>query len=226
MKLNTIEKFLLLAKHPVKKRFIISEMHINYGIIGGILMEMSLENRIKLDNKSLLLENMEPSTNYLINDVSAIITKSTKTRKIRYWMTKLNRYSNKYKWLVLQELASKNLIGIEESKFLGFIPIKKSYLINATARIEIIEELRQIILFKKEISDENMGLLGLVEACKMHTIISREKEELKRIRKELKQMIKNSPIATTVDQTIREIQAAIIASVIASSAATTAATSG
>jgi len=107
MELNTIEKFLLLAKHPVKKRFLISEMHINYGIIGGILMEMSLENLIKIENKNLILEKQSNSSNYLVEDVTEIIQKSKKTRKIRYWMQKLSRYSKKYKWLVLNELSNK-----------------------------------------------------------------------------------------------------------------------
>ncbi len=53
MDLNTVEKFLLLAQHPQKGRNISSDLHINYGIIGAILLELSLDGELVLDNNKL-----------------------------------------------------------------------------------------------------------------------------------------------------------------------------
>jgi hypothetical protein len=44
----------------------------------------------------------------------------------------------------------------------------------------------------------------------MHKTLSSDKDELKRIKKELKQVIEKSPIAGIVDKTIKEVQAAIM----------------
>jgi hypothetical protein len=59
----------------------------------------------------------------------------------------------------------------------------------------------------------------------MHKILSKDKKELKLIKKELKRIIKENPIAETVDKTIREIQAAIITSITASVTVTAAVSS-
>jgi len=86
-------------------------------------------------------------------------------------------------------------------------------------RNSLIRQLRECILFHKELNNENSVLLGLVEACRMHKILSSDREELKTIRKELKAIIKESPIAETVGETIKQVQIAIISSVAAASVA-------
>ncbi len=87
MNLNTAEKFLLIAQHPVKGRFTISDVQINYGIIGALLLEMSLENRIAIEENILILKNEKSSENtyYFRNcDDNQNLTKATKS-KILDW---------------------------------------------------------------------------------------------------------------------------------------------
>ncbi len=204
MKLSTVENFLLFAHHPNKGRFVVSEMNINYGIIGAILLEMSLEDKVIIENDNLILKS------------------SKKPRKIKYWITKLSSKSRKYKWIILNELSGKNFMRIENKTFLGFIRYKRSYLIDNRTRDNLIQQLRNNILFQQELSNENVVLLGLIEACKMHNIIASNKDELKAIRKKLKQIIKESPIADSVDKTIKQVQGAILGAIIASTAASSA----
>jgi len=86
-------------------------------------------------------------------------------------------------------------------------------------RNRLIRQLRECILFHKELNNENTVLLGLVEACRMHKTLPSDREELKIIKKELKAIIKESPIAETVGDTISQVQIAIFASVTAASVA-------
>lgn len=222
MKLSTVEKFLLIAHHPNKGRFVVSEMNINYGIIGAILLEMSLEDKVIVENDNLILKNSRSAGNQIVSEISIMISSSNKPRKIKYWITKLASRSGKYKWIILNELSGKNFIRIENKTFLGFIRYKRSYLIDGRARDKLIQQLRSNILFRQEKSNESVVLLGLIEACKMHPIIASNKGELKVIRKKLKQIIKESPIADTVDKTIKQVQAAIFGAIIASIAASSA----
>jgi golgi phosphoprotein 3 len=67
-----------------------------------------------------------------------------------------------------------------------------------------------------------LALLAMIEVCKLHKVIAKDKEQAKLIKKELKIIIKESPIAQTVESTIKEIQAAIIAATMAATIATTA----
>ena len=67
-----------------------------------------------------------------------------------------------------------------------------------------------------------MAIAGLIEACRMHRILSDDRDELKTIRTQLKKIIKESPVSDVVSQTIRQVQAAIISSVTAAIVASSA----
>lgn len=222
MKLNTLTKFLLAAQHPSKGRFIISGMHIQYGIVGAALLEMSQEKRIDIESNKVFLIKEEESDNPIISEISMQIRNSKKPRTIKYWVTKLARKSNRFKWAVLTDLEKNNLIRIESRKFLGLIPYRKHFLIDNAIRDNLISQLRNNVLFWQNLDEESILMLGLVEACKMHKIITSNRKELKIIKKELKHIIKESPIAETVDKTIKQIQAAIMIGIIASTAAASA----
>lgn len=221
MELTIIEKFLLIAQHPEKGRFIIPDMQLNHGIIGALLLEMSLVEMIDIEKDKLILKNYKKSNDPLIKEISSIIKDSKKPRKVKYWITRFARKSRKFKWTILDDLVKKRLIRIENKKFLGLIPYRKNYLAESKTRNSLIQELKKSILSRREISNENIVVLGLVEACKMHKAITSDKIELKRIKKELKEVIKESPIASTLDKTIKEVQAAIMVVIFASAAVTT-----
>lgn len=219
MNLNTIEKFLLLAKRPDKGGFAISDVHLSYGMVGAILLEMSLLDMIEIKDDRLVLKRSIGSGNPTIAEVETVIAGSTKARKVKYWVSKLAQRSRKYRWACLAELENKNLIRIENRTFLGIIPYRRTYLTNSDVRDSLIRELNSSILSGKELSNEVIVVLGLVEACKMHKIIANNRQELRYIRKELKGIIRQSPIANAVDKTIKEVQAAVTGAIIASTVA-------
>ena len=222
MKLNTLAKFLLVAHHPEKGRFLISSIHINYGIIGAALLEMSRDGQIKIEGNKLILIKNEASDHPIISEISTEIRNSKKPRKVKYWVTKLAQRSRKFKWIILSDLEKNKLLRIEEKKFLGLIPYRKTYLIGAATRENMIRQLRNNVLFRSELEEDSILMLGLVEACKMHKIITSDRVELKKLKKELKEVIKESSITETADKTIKEVQAAIVRAISASAAAATA----
>jgi hypothetical protein len=223
MKLSTAEKFLLIGHHPEKGRFLISGFQLEYGVIGAILLDMTLENMIITENERLIVKKGVMSNDQVHSEISSLIVNARKPQKIRYWITRLARRSGKYKWLILNELTSKRVIRIENKKFLGIIPYRKSYLMESYTRMNLIQELKSSTLYHKDLNNETVVILGMIEACKMHRIITSDKDELKILRKELKEVIKESPIAGTVNETIKQVQAAIIGAVIATGAASSAA---
>jgi len=216
MELSTVEKFILLAQHPEKARFTIGGVQLNYGIIGALLLEMSQEKIVMLEDGKLVLKDRKRHKNPLVSEIVEMIEASEKKRKIKYWIIRLNRKSYKFKWAILNEMDKRRLVRIEHKKFLGLIPYKLCYLRDGRTREKLIQHIRKAILHPSlaEITNDDIALMGLVEAGKMHKTIASNKEELKRIRKELKEVIKNSPIAGVIDETIRQVQAAIVASMI------------
>lgn len=215
MELNIIQKFLLLAQHPTKGIFNVSGIHLSYGIVGAALLELAQVEKISIEGDKLVVKDDRGIDNPILLEVLRKISVSKKKRKVRHWLMKLSRQAHVYKWDILKKLEETRLIRIEQKKFLGFIPYKRHYLIDRRSQSKLIEQVKKNISMKGNASDEDLVILGLIEACKMHRIIARDRSELKRIRKELKIIIKESPIAETLDSTIKQVQAAIMSAIIA-----------
>lgn len=223
MQLNTAEKFLLIAHHPEKSRFTISSIQMEYGIIGAILMDLTLDNKVTLENKILVPAQITTrSQNQAFTEIITMIGDSVKPRTVKHWISRLARRYNRYKWLLIGELENKNIIRIENKKLLGLIPYRSSYLTENIARSNLIQQLKNNILFGKELNNEAIAILGMVEACSMHKLLAPDRDERKKLKTQLKQVIKESPIAGIVDQTIKQVQAAITLAMITSAAASSA----
>jgi hypothetical protein len=217
--LSTPEKFLLLAHHPEKRRFRISPIHLRYGLAGAFLLELTLEGAVGMQRDRLILKESPPPGRPLMNEIAGMFREVSKPRRIRYWIRRLGRIPGKYKWQVLSDLEQQRILRIEKHRLLGLIPYRSSILVNRKLQNDLVREIRTTVMQKKDPPDEWVAVLGLIEACRMHRIVSPDRTERKMIRKNLTRILKESPIAASVDQTIRQVQAAIIASVAASSAA-------
>jgi hypothetical protein len=136
----------------------------------------------------------------------------TKRRKVRYWAYKINKRANRFKKELLTRLEKKGVLRLERKRFLWLIPYTLTHLRDRRTRDKLIRHLRKAVLYPSsvEVTAEDVALLGLIEAAKMHKVIAENKEELKKIRKELKKVIEESPIAGVVAKTIKDVQAAII----------------
>ena len=223
MNLNTAERFLILAHHPVKGRFMVKGAYLSYGIAGALLLEMSLENMISLQEKRLIYNGAGSGNDELIAEIAAVIRQSEKAKKVGTWINKFARRSARYRRTILQQLTDKKIFRIEHKKFLGLIPYKLTYFTNHGIRADLIRSARNGALYNEDLTSENIVLLGLIEACRMHKFLSNDREELKKIRKNLKEIIKSSPMAGMVAETVRQVEAAIVVAIISSTAATSAA---
>ena len=220
---NTTEKFLLIAHHPEKGRFMISHLFMQYGIAGALLLDLTVDDRIEIREKRLILKSASVSADPVINEAITLISQASRPHKAGYWVRKLATRYNRYKWQTLESLERKRIIRIEEKKFLGLIPYRQSYLVESYTRSNLIRQLKsEIMAYTREPSISNMALAGLIEACRMHRILTDDRDELQTIRAILKKILKESPVSDVVSQTIRQVQAAIISSVTAAIVTSTA----
>ena len=220
--LSTAEKFVMIAHHPERGRFMVSQMYIQYGIAGAILLDMTLENNFDIKDGKLLLKTGRQADKTVSGLVASMISGSGKSRKPGYWVRRIAGRYNRYLRQILKEMEQKRLVRLEDRKFLGLIPYQKSFLIESYTRSNLIRQLKSSILVYKGASEENMALAGLVEACRMQRILSSDRGELRTIKTQLKKIVKESPVSDAVGKTIREVQTAIMASITGAVVAATA----
>lgn len=213
----------MLAHHPEKGGFKVSGMYIQYGLGGAILLDMSLEELIDITDKRLILKSTRLSGDPLIHEVIKLMSQNPQPRRVGYWVRKLAEHYNRYKWQILKGFADKRIVRVEEKKFLGLIPYRRSYLIESYTRSNLIRQLKnEILTNSREPSSSTLAIAGLIEACRMHRILSDDRDELKIIRTRLKKIGKEAPVSDVVSQTVRQVQTAILASVTAAMVASTA----
>lgn len=217
--LNTSEKFLLIAHHPEKGRLVVSRQYFRYGLAGAILLDLCLDGRLGIENGRIIPRPGNTPADPVKSEVIQMITESTRPRRAGYWVRKLAFRYNGYLNQIRTVLAGKRLLRIEETRLLGIIPWRRSYITESYTRSNLIRQLKNDILVYRGDAGESSALAGLVEACRMRRILSTDREELKMIRSQVKKILKDSPVSDAVAQTIRQVQAVIIASVTASVAA-------
>ncbi len=218
MKLTTIEKFLLLTQHPDRGRFVISDLQLNHSILGLHFIKMIEEEGIVLDNNRIVVSEDYKPVDPILSDIIMNIKKSRRKRRLRTWIIKLSGKAPKYKRTILEQMQKKGLVRIEVKKIIAFITYNKVYLENQEIRNGLIKTLRTAVLEGKELTSEMMVLLAMSEACKMHRVYVSSRTELKTFRTNLKKIIKDNPVASNVEQSIRQVQAAIVAIIAASAA--------
>ncbi len=220
--LNLAEKFIVLAMHPNKPRYLISDQAIIAGLTGAILLDLTLEGKLEIRNQILHAKSGNSQISATHAEYLNIIQTSTKERKIKHWIQKFTNKSQSRRKQIHEGLKSKGFVKIEYKRFL-FIPYIKAYLIRKNERSKLIEEIRSILIYSKKPNAEMAPILGLIEAGKMYRVISKNRSEVKDFRKKLKEIMKSDLIASGVNQVITEMQAAVTAAIIVSTVAVTSA---
>ncbi|MCJ7448242.1 MAG: GPP34 family phosphoprotein [Bacteroidales bacterium] len=218
MELSILKQYVILAINPDKGKVSVDGIRFRYTLSGALLMDYLEKGEITMENKLLILsfrKNGDPA-----HDLYAdLITKSSKTRKISFWARRLADRSRYIFRETVSSLEKERILRCEHKKFLNLIPYNRYWFIDKRLRINIIEELRGVLLYNRKATIKQSMLLGLIKASEAHNLLSKEKGELKLIRKKNSEFLKGDVFSTEINQAIKETQAAIIGSVVAASVA-------
>ena len=207
---STAEKFLILIQNPDKHRFIVSSHIKNAALIGSLLLDLAKSKNLIIENEKLIVKSKDSDLSQAHQWVLQEIEKSPRIRKIKTWVARFSRKSGKIQKELLSEIENQGIIRINHKRFLG-IKYYRTQLTNPEIRDKIIKEISDIIFKESKISEENAMLIGLVEACRMHKIIAKDKSEIKVCKRKLAEIMKSDAIAQGVDKVIKETQAVILA---------------
>jgi hypothetical protein len=223
MEKSVAELFVILALNPEKGRVTIDSIHFRYSLTGAILMDYLAGDEFRVEDKRVV-----PSLK--INDdaihmlFAERMTKSSRNRRISYWIGRLTRKSRFIFSEMTKSLERQRIIQIEQKKFLNIFPYKRYWFVNKSIRENLIEEVREILIRGKQPDRKQLMLLGVIDASRAYRIIAKERGEARQLRKKNTELLKSDVMTSEINQAIKEVQAAIISSVSAASAAASAAT--
>ena len=226
MEKKVSEYFLSLALNPVTGYFRVTGNYLSYGILGALLMDLALNGNIELDGKILKVRQGSGITGLEVYDRAIEAFKaSSKDRSIRYWLRKLSYRSVWYRKELVKLHTKNGILREERKRFLG-IPYHLRYPADRVKAKKLAIRFKEIVIYNRQPDEAELMFIGLLYACKMHRVIADVSAERKKMRKALVKYIRDNPVASGVNKSIMEMQAAITASiaaaVIASSSASTA----
>lgn len=215
---SVAELFVILALNPEKGRVSLDSIHFRYSLTGALFMDYLDRGEITTENKRVI-PSFRKNGEMLHDMFADRIMKSAKNRRISFWIMRLTNKSRLIIREITNSLEKERILRKERRKFLNIFPYYRYWFIDMSIRNRIIEALREILLYGKRPDKKEIMLLGLVEASRAYPLLSREREELKLLKRNNSELLKGDVMSAEISQAIREVQAAIITSITAAAVA-------
>jgi Golgi phosphoprotein 3 len=208
--LTLFEELLLLAIHEAKGTFIGSTVdQLKPGLGGAILAELALLGKIQTSNNHRLQLLDEGQTQLdILNDALKALKESEKERKFGYWINTLSQSKDKSRKQIIESLIQKGIVTQEDDRLLWVIPSPLQAEVKASAKYQVIQRLRGVILASEEIQPRDIILLSLIRACGMLDRVFL-RDERKLAGRSINELFYSQAMKDPVFQTIQEIETAI-----------------
>ncbi len=218
MEQKVTEQFISLSLNPDTGRYLVLGNYLTYGLVGAILMDLSLERKISIEDHIIIAaKDSSPTGNTASDRMFKTIAESSRQRNIKIWVRRLGNKSARYRKEMQKYFVRNGILKVENKRFIG-ISYKLHYIARPGFRINLINRYKEIILYNKIPEEHEMMVLGLIYACKMHKVISKGGPERRNVRKKLVEIIRSNAFATDISKAIMEIQTEITASIAATAA--------
>lgn len=204
--LSLYEEFFLISIDDDKGTVSLSASTvISYGLAGAILAELALKGKLCLDDERLIVLEETPTGDEIMDGVLATIAESDKPHKPIRWIKMMS--GKKLPKLVANKLAAKNIIQIEEKRYLWVIPYFAYPMQDTSAKYWVKQHLRGIALGGLVPESREVALLSLIDACRLLNLVF-TKDERKAASKKVEDLVKKEPFGDAVAKTLEEIEMA------------------
>jgi golgi phosphoprotein 3 len=212
MDFSVAELFVILSIRPEKGRVHLRNNSFYYSLTGALLLDYLENGEIKVENRRLI--PFFRKTHDPFHDIiEERIMKSDKNRKISYWIEILSTKSKLAFKEVCNSLTKKRIIRIEQKKFLGIIPYKSYWFTDLSERDNLVENLRNVLIYDRKATNKEVMLLSLVKTSGAYSLLSRERGESGMLRKKNSAFLEGINLNPDLALAIKEIQTAIASSI-------------
>lgn len=187
--LKLSEKLFCLSVNPKSGGFLMNaSATLGITLAGSVLLELMSKGIISLNDKLVHLVNPTFRNDTIHEFFLNPIRQHGKDRKIRTWISWYHVRGRKIRKLFIKELAFKNVLRVEEKRFL-FIPYDKVFLMDTMLVENLRKEVADTMLGKTEPTEEAVTLAMMVAKTNLLRRILPDREQ----RKIAAAFIKNVP---------------------------------
>ncbi|ASK64099.1 hypothetical protein CFK37_19035 [Virgibacillus phasianinus] len=204
------EELLLLAMDDEKGTVVFSASDsLHYGLAGAILAELTILERIELNDNKVTVINEEKTGVTFLDRVLIEIKQSDKSKKVDNWINRISGEMGQMREDMIQLLVEKGVLKEEEKKVL-WIFHQSTYPTDKEIPEQEIRNRVHASLFGDEKPNARTAiLLSLIKSCNLVDEIF-SKDERKEATKRLDRISKNNDYGKAVKTSIEEMQTAVI----------------
>ncbi len=205
--LSFAEEIYLLALDDVTGKITSysEEISLSYALIGAVLCELSMLNKIDTDIDSLHIIDDKPTGNKILDECLSILTESKDEMPVSYWLKILLSDASEIEDLVLDELIAKGILKRVEERIFWVFHTRRYPIINNKEVKNVETRLREIVLGDEIPDPRDAILISLVYACNLFEQILSPKER-KRCEKRIQTLAKLDLVGREVVDMIKEIK--------------------
>ncbi|MBE9606535.1 GPP34 family phosphoprotein [Acetobacteraceae bacterium H6797] len=176
----------------------------DYALVGAILAELALANRIDTDTSRLFVPDRTPTGDALFDRVLETIVSSPRQEDSRYWIETLARDVESYRDELFDRLVARGILRKEEGRFLWIFPERRYPVISDKEEREVKARIMDVI-FKDEIPEpRDCLLIGLCRAAGLFALLL-SPEELDKAQTRIDQVADLEELNRSLSQAVRDI---------------------
>ena len=208
--LKLSEKLFCLSVNPKNGGILMNAAAaLSMTIAGSVFVELLKKELVSIENGVVHLIKPTIQNDEIHEFFLNPIRLREKDRKIRTWISWFNARGRKIRKLFLRDLVRKNVLRIEEKRFL-FIPYDKVYLRDRELVESIRKEVETTLLGKSSPSDDSIILAVMAGKTNLMRRIFPERAERKEATRNLKKL-PETQVSKAVQEAIQMMHAAVVA---------------
>lgn len=205
--LKPSEKLFCLSVNPDNGGFLMNASAVlGITLAGAVLVELMGKGIITLENKKVHLIKPMVQNDTIHEFFLNPLRQHGKDRKIRAWISWYQLRSRKIRKLFINELKHRNVLRVEERRFL-FIPYQKVFLMDRTLIENLRREVEDTLLGKTEPTEESVILAIMVAKTNLLRRILPDREQRKRAAAFIKNL-PETPLTKAVQEAIQMMHTA------------------
>jgi hypothetical protein len=175
------------------------------GFAGSLLMDLSLQGKIKLTENNIEIIDSSSIGDELLDQILKIIDTSEKKRGLKNWIDRLSQ-NFEYYYLYFDLMEQQ---GILKSEIDPNLKTKLYYLQKPEIKEQLLEEIHKVVNGNKELSIEPICLLILLEESKLIKIYM-PRDLRKKAKNIIKRLLNSEQFDSLSREMISQIRKAIV----------------
>ena len=136
-----------------------------FGLAAAALVDLALRGQIRMEDERIVVGDVAPTGNPVLDDVRALIAAEAKPKKPAAWVGTAAHKIKKLPDRVAEPLVERRLLKAEEGKVLGLFPITRYPQRDRTVERDLHDRIRRVVSGSLRPDDRTAALLALMNAC-------------------------------------------------------------